>query len=967
MKLFLHCVIIISVLTVAGSGSQLHAKANFTVIQQDTSKVKPDSLASRTRQGNVNVSAIQQLNLTKKQNYLTVGDYVHGQHAGVYVKTPTAEPGAYQNILVRGITSPLFNNKDMQNNQAAIYVNGIPFIYENNFAYNIQRYDFNRIGPATEMGASIPVNSIESIEVVKDPIRLAELGPLAANGAILIQTLAPSEGKKFSFNSYLGMVSKPVVSPTNARYDYLFAKQFSDKYPQFGNTAMFPSYLRDSTDYNYYGNSNWKDDYFSNPFIYNADLGLTGGNRRANFSFFLGHTKSAISSDEVNLKRYNVLFNVRLLPFNWLTTSAFINARKIDRNRNRNFRDRYAEMDYIPDLSSPISPDKSGFNALTTAMDDLGLDDNSVNFIQGRVDVAARFLKDYSFQTSFLVDYNEGNRNLFYPKALMENVNFMSAYNGYTQRYMFSNKFTFNKSLGNHRLFGSIGSDYTDDMNRYLYSRVYNGPSDFIRRNIISGSTGEGEGSANLTIYRWNNRERFRMHSLYGSFNYDFNNLFNLGVVARWDGSSTVQKDKMWIFTPAAHVKWNIANQFETAFPISLNLAFSRIAKPNFSSKYATGPQYQSDLGWEGNPSVFSYFGFSGISRGYSFGWVGYDLDWAYTDRMEANLDFSLLKNRLNSTISLYSNETKNQIVLVPIAQEFGYAGQYKNGMAIQTQGVELSLNGLIYDGKGNPDKFHWNMNLNANFNRNEVTKLPDGLQSLKVGDRMLQVGSPVDAFWIYQNEGIYETDADLNPSLSFGGIPFQVGDAKWKDVNNDMIIDEKDRVNTGNFLPKVYGGFSNSFAYKRFNLDFSLTYGLGMKVLNQRAANKFGYLSQNLNEMNALQEVFNWQQDVNIGEYPIYNVWSNTAPYRQEQDLFLEDASFLKLRALTVGYDLSSSLRKSIKGIRTANLYVSGNNLLTVSKFYKFDPELTNFNGIYDGYGLANPPSFILGLKLDF
>ncbi len=94
MKLFLHCVIIISVLTVAGSASQLHAKANFTLIQQDTSKVKPDSLASRTRQGNVNVSAIQQLNLTKKQNYLTVGDYVHGQHAGVYVKTPTAEPGA---------------------------------------------------------------------------------------------------------------------------------------------------------------------------------------------------------------------------------------------------------------------------------------------------------------------------------------------------------------------------------------------------------------------------------------------------------------------------------------------------------------------------------------------------------------------------------------------------------------------------------------------------------------------------------------------------------------------------------------------------------------------------------------------------------------------------------------------------------------------------------------------------------
>ncbi|HMR20079.1 MAG TPA: SusC/RagA family TonB-linked outer membrane protein, partial [Sphingobacterium sp.] len=113
---------------------------------------------------------------------------------------------------------------------------------------------------------------------------------------------------------------------------------------------------------------------------------------------------------------------------------------------------------------------------------------------------------------------------------------------------------------------------------------------------------------------------------------------------------------------------------------------------------------------------------------------------------------------------------------------------------------------------------------------------------------------------------------------------------------------------------------------------------------------------------------IFHWQQDLDISRYPYYNVWSGTAPYRLDQDLFLEDASYLKLRSLSLGYDMSklSFATSMMPTVRRAYLYMTVNNVLTLTKFSGNDPELVNFNGIYDGYGLPLTRTFTLGVKLD-
>src|SRR5690606_31606379 len=164
--------------------------------------------------------------------------------------------------------------------------------------------------------------------------------------------------------------------------------------------------------------------------------------------------------------------------------------------------------------------------------------------------------------------------------------------------------------------------------------------------------------------------------------------------------------------------------------------------------------------------------------------------------------------------------------------------------------------------------------------------------------------------------------------------------------------------------ISKFYGGFNQTLTYRGFDLDLGFTYALGVEALNQRVANRYDFInSESANTIGAVKEIFQWQQDFDLEKYPVYNVWSGTNPYRLDQDLFLEDASYLKLRSLSLGYDLGrlGYVKESIKTLRRAYLYVTANNLFTVTKFSGNDPELVNFNGIYDGYGLPLTKSFTI------
>jgi hypothetical protein len=313
----------------------------------------------------------------------------------------------------------------------------------------------------------------------------------------------------------------------------------------------------------------------------------------------------------------------------------------------------------------------------------------------------------------------------------------------------------------------------------------------------------------------------------------------------------------------------------------------------------------------------------------------------------------------------------------MPVPSEWGYTSAYKTGMTVNNKGMDVSgsIDIIPVTGKA----FSWTATANINLNKNELKALPGGINDLTIGNNRLIVGESIDAFWVLKNEGIYNTDAEVpvNPStntpMKYKGVALKAGDPRWADINKDFEINDKDRVLTGNYLPKITGGFGNSLNYKKFGVDVQFYFAMARKVLNQYASSRLDFINTEAkNDINSVKEITFWEKKQDLSGYSLYNPWSPVGAYRLEQDLFLDNASFLKLRTVSVNYELvnrnshgQASIEKR-KGINKAVLYLTATNLFTITPFKGDDPELVNYNGIYTGYGLPIPRSLILGVKVE-
>src|SRR5690606_10247232 len=200
----------------------------------------------------------------------------------------------------------------------------------------------------------------------------------------------------------------------------------------------------------------------------------------------------------------------------------------------------------------------------------------------------------------------------------------------------------------------------------------------------------------------------------------------------------------------------------------------------------------------------------------------------------------------------------------------------------------------------------------------------------------------------------------------TFNGITLKAGDPNWRDQNNDNRITNEDKVLMGNALPKVFGGFDNQLSFENWSFGVNFHFQLGRKLLNQQMANRFDFINrEGGTSMDGVKEITFWEKHGDYGDYPLYNPWSTVIPYRTDQDLFLEDGSFLKLRSLSVGYDLTGWANRAIKGAERLYVYGSVFNVFTVSSFSGGDPELAGYDGYYSGYGMTIPRTFTLGVKL--
>src|SRR5690606_28927089 len=245
------------------------------------------------------------------------------------------------------------------------------------------------------------ISSIKSIEVIKDPIRLAELGPMASNGAIWITTIGGRSGERqISVNGYYGLNTQPAVTPFNAHYEDLFRKNFYSKYGSLDDLLKYPVFLADSTNLNYYGNADWSELYYSNASLYSIDMTLNGGTDRANFGFFGSHTRNAISADETGLQRYNAMVNINMLPFEWFKVSTYLNGRCMYMATNINMHYTYYEIAYLPDLTTPLAPMKTMYVIYQERYNRYAVDNNITPNFQVNINLSLDVTNYLNFTTN---------------------------------------------------------------------------------------------------------------------------------------------------------------------------------------------------------------------------------------------------------------------------------------------------------------------------------------------------------------------------------------------------------------------------------------------------------------------------------------------------------------------------------------------------------------------------------------
>ncbi|KAA2244817.1 SusC/RagA family TonB-linked outer membrane protein [Chitinophaga agrisoli] len=923
------------------------------------------------------VSAVD-MNETKKLPYTSIDQMLAGRVTGVDIRTPSAEPGKRTSVFIRGASTLLLKNSDVFYAQPTYVVDGIPLVPDHPFPYDIQRFDLNRMGTEINLLSFLDVNDIASIEVLKDFAASAKYGPLAANGIVNITTKGPRSGRmKVTVNSWVGLSLQPRVKTVNGEFERDFRMPFYQKYANETQWRNFPRYLADSTQDRYFGASDWDEVYYRNGWSNGIQAAVSGGTRLANFRFSLGRSAQQGVADRTGMNRYDVNFGVNLMPVKHLMLTTYISGATVTRSRNEFIRDRAGDEDYLVNFESPPSPNKQYFQSYFTAIKD-GINKNRNNNARVLANLHYDLSPHWSLNSRFSIDYTQNFRDLFIPTYLNDGNNFVSNFDGLSRRMMLDNSVRYDNTFADkHHLDVTVGQLALWDKWRYDYGRAYKGRSDYIKI-YKPGDDANKEGVfGNLRLQtNYKDYTQSNLASFYTNVGYNYAGKYFVNLYLRRDGSSNVPAAHRWLFSPTLSAAWKISKEDflqQAGWLSNLNLraSYGRVGRVLMDEYYKGGPIYNVDIGWNGNPNMATYNAFPAINAGFGTGYVTDDLKWPYVEQWNLGLDIGLLHDRIHASLDVYAKTDKDLLLKIPVMEESGYTGLVKNGMDIRNFGYELALDAAIIQGP----QFGWTTSLSVYTNQNKLLAMPDGVQDMTIGNRRLLVDKPTDRYWLLINEGIYNTDADIpiNPStgkkMSYQGVALHAGDPIWKDLNGDYVINDADRVMKGRQVPAAQGYFSNTFRYRQLELQVLCNYAFGRKIINQAMADRFDFAArEGADDIKGIKEVNYWAKvDGDYDKYPLYNPWSAVNAYQPDQTLFLEDGSFVKLRAITLAYNLRASWMER-RGIEQLRIYATANNVATWTPYTGGDPEAVDYFGYDQGYyNWPAPRSFTLGFNFQF
>lgn len=871
---------------------------------------------------------------------VNVAQGLQSRVSGIQINQNSGSPGGNVSVRIRGTNS-------INGNAEPLYiVDGIQISNSGGI---------NDVSPLS----TINPNDIESVEVLKDASASAIYGARAANGVVLITTKRGKEGTtRIALESYYG------VQQATKKLDVLNASEFA----QLENEVFKDNYYPDPASLG--EGVNWQDLIFRSAPINNQQLAINGGNEKTQLSLSLNYFDQDGIIKNSDFKRYSYRLNVdhkisdRLKVGTSILGSYSINngvnagAETLDGGGVVRESVLGAAIGAPPTLQ-PYKADGSVFpfgeqgnGRYREVVNPLNfteiLQRNTIKRSLINLFGAYTILPGLVYRASFNADIENRLYDTYRPIAILnasdinENSGEASKNNRDVLNLLHESLLTYTTKISdNHSL---------------KFTGLFATQLETYKENMINATGFPNDATQNEALQLALNRTvsslrtKQRLDSYMGRVNYGFKDKVFVDFTARVDGSSKFGANHKYGFFPAVSAAWRLGEEkfvknIEAISDLKIRASYGLTGNAGGIDPYKSLRTVASNNGYNINHTWLTAIGPTGIANP--------DLRWEKSTQTDIGLDLSLFNNRLSFVMDYYKKKTEDLLYIQALPLSSGYASMVGNFASLQNQGFEFATNATILDGE-----VQWSIAANLTANRNKILDLDGGITQERFINNytLLKVGEPLGVFKTYVFDGINQSQEEIVP-----GYDGRVGGHRVKDINGDGIINSNDQVITGNPNPKFIYGFSSNINWKNLDFSFFLSGVYGNDIYNISRLS----FENPLGQRNLFKGMVNrWTPENHNNQY----VSAFVGGRQPISDYSMEDGSFLRLRNITLGYRFKS-FKKVLRDIR---VYVSANNLFTITNYTGYDPEVNTYAGSNTAIGIDNlvypqARSFIAGIQMNF
>ena len=893
-----------------------------------------------------------------------------GRAAGVQVTTPSGVLGSGPQFKVRGMSTISASS------QPLFIIDGMPLAVGDNSSgstgMGMLYAEYNAM-------SDINPNDIESIEILKDGAATAIYGSRAANGVILITTKKGSKGRtSVNYDGYI-----TAASPAKL-HDLLGAKDFvtiaNEKYENWG--------MKGQAVYDPNGpDTNWNDYIFRTGFQHNHSLSASGGTDKSQYYVSLGFTEQEGIVRANDLNRLSLKADLTQQATKWFRiglTRTIMNG--VMNGENSLGGVGFAGTRMLPNVDVYNPDDPTGYNIDAENRKALGRGgnlsyiDNGVQNIVWALDNNVNrttntrvigggwgeitFMDGLTFKTQAGLDIANVRDYMYWDTesgdgygygGLIEEVN--STYATWNWQNVLNFTRTFNSV---HNLTATAVQEYTHSETEYMDGSVYELSDPFFSEHIISNTFGQKD------VGGWKSENGLASYMFRANYNYD--SKYYIGASIRYDGLSKLPKDTRWGTFWGASAAWRLSREkFWTEAPV--NEWFNDL---RLRASYAT-------IGNSALGSDYPYLGTYGAKlvgpmAGIAWNVMGNNnLKWETTETFDIGLDGALFNNRMTFEIAYWQKNSKDLVLRVPTPPTMGIPNNYyyDNIGKIKNSGFELTVGGTIINTKD----WNWHSDINFSTVKNTVKELYGGTDIID-NYTIIREGESYQSLYGYDYYGVNaangnpiwrKADGSLVQFDTFGAYDYAEYDpSNPEDVSKPSSLTNDDRKILGKSMPTWYGGWNNTVTFRDFDLNVFFRFSGGNKLMN--ASRQSSLLNMDFAN-NGTELLGRWVSPEQPGDgmTPKIGYGDGAALFNDgfSDSHFVENASYLKLATLTLGYTIPKTIVSKL-GMSKIRLYLQGQNLFTITGYSGLDPETQSRNGV-DWNGMPQQRSFTFGANVTF